>query len=233
MSDKKAELMMAQMVLSLGAAAATGPVALVVVPSLTAVGAALDWLWSRETIKNYAEAREEQIKFEISKNIGFIVESFREKIADLSKQVCYGITVQEAVILIGQLQDQAMRAVTEEHMRLICAAIAGSIRPDIEVEAKARAARAIAQLQPSDILLLRELMENYKQQVDVDDAFGIRALAINMDALLQAGCLMMPRVFGKSSYEIDNGRRYRKDIVKITELGRVVLRFAETWEPQH
>jgi len=120
----------------------------------------------------------------------------------------------EADALITRLTREAAQATTEERMRMLAGAAAGVLTPDINSEMRSRVARAVEQLEPSDVVALREV-SGY-----ADSGHGIQYIAgtpQNGAALLQTGCLLAASGIGyRSKYEM-------------TPLGSAVLHALQTW----
>src|SRR5689334_5182 len=65
----------------------------------------------------------------------------------------------DAALLVFRLLDQATRSAGTERRRLMAQAAAGVYDPELSIEMKSRAERALEQIEPSDVLALRGLAE--------------------------------------------------------------------------
>lgn len=74
-------------------------------------------------------------------------------------QLANSVTEEEAAAMTGRLIREAVFSATQDRRRLMAAAMAGTFSPDFEVEQKSRITRAIAQLEPSDIVALRDVAQ--------------------------------------------------------------------------
>jgi hypothetical protein len=123
----------------------------------------------------------------------------------------------EADALVTYLARAAAQATTEERMKMLAAAAAGVLTPDLDSEMRSRVARAVEQLEPSDVIALREV-----QSVAVGTEIRqVAGTPDNRAALLQSGCLLgvpvgLPGV--PNSFEM-------------TAVGRAVLQTLELWTP--
>jgi hypothetical protein len=126
----------------------------------------------------------------------------------LVEEVARKLDERAVTVLCVQLHEQAMKSATHERLRLMAAAIAGVFTPDFSLEMKSRAVRALAQLEPSDLILLRR------------GSFGDPNLCLeDVWSLQVSGC-----AFAEPIQE-DAGAS-----VLVLEVGKAVLRLVETWQ---
>jgi hypothetical protein len=122
----------------------------------------------------------------------------------------------EADALLTRLAREAAQATTDERMRMLAAAAAGVLTPDLDSEMRSRVARALEQLEPSDVLALRKLNAARMKHHNVMQIEG----AESTRALLQTGC----------AYEVPGvGQETRFEMLP---LGRAVLRTLKQWKPR-
>jgi hypothetical protein len=133
------------------------------------------------------------------------------------------------------LFQEAAKSVTRERRIMIAAAIAGGVTPDFEAEERSRLARALAQLEPSDVSMLRAL-----EALDSDDRVTPQALhyelntrpAASRQAVVAAGCVEMSmesrtrRERDHSGRLVDVAKEF-ESLAKITWLGYAVIRAVE------
>ncbi|SRR5712692_5403121 len=121
----------------------------------------------------------------------------------------------EAEALVKRLWFDASRATTAAKMEMLAAAVAGLLTPEFDSEMRSRVTRAIEELEPSDVIALREVRRLR------DSGNGVEYLpgtAQNGVALLQTGCLDEARGIGyRTKYDL-------------TPLGRALLQALETWK---
>ena len=151
----------------------------------------------------------------IQLNLMEAVEKHRAEDSQYVERFVRSLQRGEAHALVTYLARAAAQSTTEERMRMLAAAAAGVLTPDLSSEMRSRVARAVEQLEPSDVIALREV-SGYAAS-----GHGIQQIAgspENGAALLQTGCLLAgPTGVGfRSKYEM-------------TPLGRAVLHALETW----
>lgn len=157
-------------------------------------------------------------------------------------------TVHEAIVLIEQYRDHAARSVSEERRKLLAAAAAATFRPDVAMEMKSRAERAMATLEPSDIEALRRLsksmcMEGWeKSEADVEASQLFQHVQTHREmdgrklfdglpltnriALEQSGCVMTWKEVEAPNWGSGRPRVIHTPVV--TPLGETVLTLVET-----
>jgi len=124
----------------------------------------------------------------------------------------------EADALLTRLAREAAQATTEERMRMLAAAAAGILTPDLESEMRSRVTRALEQLEPSDVIALREVNAAHMKHRNVQQINGPPE---STRALLQTGCLFdMPGVGQDTRFEM-------------LPLGRAVLHTLKLWKPAY
>jgi len=134
----------------------------------------------------------------------------REYVARLQRSLRRG----EASALATELVQAAARATTEERMKMLAAAAAGVLTPDLDSEMRSRVTRAVEQLEPSDVIALRRVSEAVARGENVQQVEGTPQ---NRIALVQSGCL-----------NIAAGAGYRS-LHEPTPLGAAVLKALEAW----
>lgn len=146
-------------------------------------------------------ALERHVRFEEARDA-----EFREKLREK-------ITEREVGALFPQLLRAAAESSTRERMRMLCAALAGLWRPDLDAEMRSRVARAVMQLEASDILAMRRL-ERAQQQPGIRPA---PRMTPELEPAVLTGCVA------------DNSARAGFVAVELTTLGLAVLTALETW----
>jgi hypothetical protein len=121
----------------------------------------------------------------------------------------------EADALLTRLAREAAQATTEERMRMLAAAAAGVLTPDLNSEMRSRVTRALEQLEPSDIIALRVVNAARMKHHNV---MQIDGQPESSRALLQTGC-----VFEKPGVGQDT--RF-----EMLSLGRAVLHTLKLWK---
>lgn len=128
-------------------------------------------------------------------------------------------SVREVRALFALLMSEASRSVTLERVQMLCAALAGSLTPDLDAEMKSRVARALTELEPSDVLLLRRFTADESNRIHVYfQTPGPSALALE-----RTGCLYLhpPPTIGLRGVP----RR------EVTALGIALVSFVSLWTP--
>ena len=120
----------------------------------------------------------------------------------------------EADALATAFLRAAAQATTQERMKMLAAAAAGVFTPDMDSEMRSRVSRAIMQLEPSDVLELRRLIEPERRA----GIYPAPLMTPEREPLARAGCVF------DASASIGGG-------LQVTALGRAVLAALETWEP--
>lgn len=81
----------------------------------------------------------------------------QEAIRQQGAQADESLTLKEALALVRPLYDEALRSPASERIRMLAHAMAGLFKPNYELEMKSRVSRAVGQLEPSDVHLLRDI----------------------------------------------------------------------------
>ncbi len=174
---------------------------------------------SQEEIKRAWDEITDEVTLETYNAFRAFAEEQVRTNAELAAGLADKIGNREATLLYLQLHGEALKSVLRERMRLMCAAKVGIFKPDLDIEMKSRVSRALASLEPRDVLLLRELETSHGRE-----AFQARwdePGTYSNAALVQAGCLGIPP-----------GKVWGSTMNQITELGRAVIRFVDTWQPE-
>ena len=162
----------------------------------------------------------EEITAETSAALGRL----EAKHGELVREVAGKMDERAVLVLFAQLHAEAMKSAARDRLRLMCAAIAGIFTPQIDLEMKSRIARAITQLQPSDVICLRRIAGFLADQ-HVDVA-RVLSSAVGIDALKNCGCVSVDAA----------GEDFSRDPVQtaqpleLTGVGRALLSFVETWQ---
>lgn len=130
------------------------------------------------------------------------------------------LTEEQFAALFARLFPEAVLAPTRERRRLMAAAIAGIITPDIALEEKSRVVRALAGLEPSDVLHLRIFVKDMRvpdAEIQLWRQLG-NGQPHSQVALENAGCLVWREGQNKSGYFA-------------TSLGKAVVKYLEDWSP--
>lgn len=135
------------------------------------------------------------------------------------------MTEQQAASLIGRLLPEAVFSVTEDRRRLMAAAMAATFSPDFDLEEKSRITRAIATLEPSDIVTLRAVHAasgavRSRSAQGEGQATEPRHSAdqVSLAALVATACVLETLQIGSYQY-------------RASALGSALLRFLAEWEP--
>jgi hypothetical protein len=133
--------------------------------------------------------------------------AFREKVRRMLESG-------EGRALVTELVQSAARATTRERMEMLAAAAIGVLVPDFSSEMRSRVARIIEQLEPSDVVALRECVHVIDADLGLQQVPGI---AENRVALLQTACLVPVQGAGfRNTYDA-------------TPVGRAVLQTLQSW----
>jgi len=144
------------------------------------------------------------------------IEALRRKDGALVDALARSLKRGEADALATAMLRAAAQATTEERMKMLAAAAGGVFTPDLDSEMRSRVSRAVAQLEPSDVVELRRLDEAERSP-------GIHfspMMTPEREPLVVTGCLAdrTGRVGGS---------------LQVTALGRAVLTSLARWEPGH
>lgn len=200
----------------------------------------IEWLCDQKTTDEFRNERDREFLDEVQRQLVDLVQLAESAKLEAQRTSQQAITVQEAIVLIDQYRDHAARSVLDERRKLLAAAAAATFRPDIDVEMKARAERALAILEPSDIVVLRKWVkqiESVKSNSEAISLFNGYPLTNRM-ALEQSGCVIL-----QSKLDVDDqaprwdlappSPRLRH-IAIVTPLGAAVLLLLETYrDPSH
>ena len=99
---------------------------------------------------------------------------------------------------------------------MLAAAAAGVLTPDLDSEMRSRVVRAVEQLEPSDVIVLRQAESTSPGQALKYLGAGPEARA----ALFSSGCLVL----------VGGGMALGQN-VEVTPIGRAVLKTLEAWRP--
>ena len=164
-----------------------------------------------------AEAWQEQIE-DVALEANAAVQRLTENLGDEAiAQIEARLHTRAVQAFVRVLFDAAIHSVTRERMVMLCAALASGAVLDEAAEMKSRVARAVTMLEPSDVVLLRKLVAEHGSLET--------ALQFNLDgaaALTQAGCLIYSPPSNQMGFPTTG-------LSLVTEVGRALLRFVETW----
>jgi len=155
--------------------------------------------------------------FELEASFSSFLEMFCSYRRETAEAIAAKLDVETAERIFTRLFFEAMTSTTRERTRLLCAALAGSLNPDFDAEMKSRFTRAILALEPSDIILLRQLKSGETLVTEGEKA--VKQNLVSADALNRAGC-----VDYDDGYVGDRKRN-------VTELGRQLLQYLKAWNP--
>jgi hypothetical protein len=155
---------------------------------------------------------------------------------ELAHEISLRVQHREVALLFRMLGEQAARATHRERMRMLAAAFAGVLSVDFDAEVRSRVARAVDQLEPSDVISLRQagISGELPGLRKGSALIAIRPeLRYSLDALLAAGCASSEA----SQREVHDGISASKlhpvrTSAKISELGRAVLAALQEWTPE-
>lgn len=124
-----------------------------------------------------------------------------------------------------RLWPEAIGALSADHRSLLAAAAAGVLRPDFDVETKSRVLRALSQLEPADIVQLRQLANTLrlfssKSSGDLGGRYDPHQNAPVGTSFFRENVLRTALCAEETEYGM-----------KISHLGTEVLRYLEAWEP--
>lgn len=131
------------------------------------------------------------------------------------------LTEEQFAALFARLFPEAVLATTRERRKLMATAIAGIITPDVSLEEKSRVARALAGLEPSDVLHLRVFVKEMRvpdAEIRLWQKLG-RGEPHSQTALENAGCLVWREGRGMPGGYL------------ATPLGKAVVKYLEDWSP--
>lgn len=143
----------------------------------------------------------------------------------------------EAGALAAKFVREAAQATTSERMEMLARAAAGVFTPDLTSEMRSRVARAVAQLEPSDVVALRSyagLAHAIRSTLSGSRLrhSGLRrAIFSSSDnaqaALIAAGCLLLVQKRAPFARDEDP----LEMVAETTELGTAVLKALGEWNP--
>ena len=166
---------------------------------------------------------------EIVQESALEVRGFLKRVADtrwngdmnrLAEHLSDTVTAREVAALVGRLFPEVVHSTTQERRRMLAAALASSFLPDFDGELKSRLARAVAILEPSDVLHLYYL-ENFRKvvpdHVTTRWQKNGRGVDYSNEALQAAGCLAV------------SGMAPGRPPLEVTKLGRELCNFLGPW----
>lgn len=208
----------------------------------------VEWFCDKKNTDEFRSERDRNFFDEVQKQIINLIALVNSKYSEADRRAQHTVSIYEAIILIEQYRDHAARSVLDERRKLLAAAAAATFRPDVEIEMKARAERALAILEPSDIDVLRKWV---KESQKASYKLRLRELydehpPINRLTLEQSGCITIQSeiyqehylssppgqslLFGQSSNQPQQRQPELFLIPHLTPLGEAVLRLLETYK---
>lgn len=153
---------------------------------------------------------------EVQRKVADAFESARVGDAQFVERLRRSLQAGEGDALVTRLLRDAAQATTDDRMHMLAAAAAGVLTPDLDSEMRSRVTRALEQLEPSDVIALREVSRARALDEGVQQISGPPETT---RALLQSGCVFRAEGVGyRSNYEV-------------TPLGNSVLRALDLWKP--
>jgi hypothetical protein len=140
----------------------------------------------------------------------------RAKREDFVERLEQSLQRGEAAALVALFVREAAQATTKERMRMLAAAAAGVFTPDLNSETRSRVARAIAQVEPSDVVELR----NMDAAERVPGMQPAPRITLEREPLVRSGCVSDMSMFVSVGHQIS-----------VTPLGRALLHALEAWSP--
>lgn len=137
------------------------------------------------------------------------------RIEKLENQPSTVIGEREATALVVRLLPEAAAATTQERRRLLTSALAGLFKPDLSSEMRSRVSRAVMQLEPSDVVELRELDKAYR----TPGVTPATMMTTEREPLLLAGCI------------VDESRTVGGRGVYPSKVGLALLATLANWPP--
>ena len=196
----------------------------------------VEWFSDKSNMVTLRQERDGDFFDELQRHLAILTESVDSARQETQRTAQNTITVPEAIVLIEQYRDQAARSVLEERRKLLAAAAAATFHPDVDVEMKSRAERAMAILEPSDIEALRTLkmiIADAQTGSEVRILFGDYPLT-NRIALEQSGCIITYKDLEIAEQVNRWGKApltpQLREIPDITPLGETVLTLVETYK---
>jgi hypothetical protein len=172
-----------------------------------------------EVLKKVTYPGWDRARREVQLNLQQATDEYRQKGKDAAEQLARTIDEGEAGALVCALLRAAAQATTEDRLKMLAAAAAGVLTPDLSAETRSRVARVLEQLEPSDVGALRKVADS-----TADDP-GFRFIGLPRESatravLLQTGCVIL-----------EAGGVGLAEAVRITDLGRAVLLALRRWQP--
>jgi hypothetical protein len=167
-------------------------------------------------------------------------ERFEKERRDLRAEIESKIDERAATVLFVRLLEEAIESPTSDRLRLMCAGMAGVIAPDLDVEMKSRVTRAVAMLEPSDVLALRRLtadddmiLHKARHPDAVAALYDPKVSPVTWQALSRAGCVdpttkIDERAFARAIEGEGTLRRGLHHSYALADVGRAVVKFLAT-----
>lgn len=138
----------------------------------------------------------------------------------------------EGEALLASFVTHAAQATTEERMHMLAAAAAGVFVPDLDSEMRSRVTRAVAQLEPADVIRLRGVaerrgLEGSSKSIDV-------TLGTSRGVLVASGCMAVLQEDEELGHRLAEAARRGstpklRTHARVTIVGHAVLRALDEW----
>lgn len=152
--------------------------------------------------------------------VNYLIDKHCETVEQLDSK----LDMESTERLFWKLFPEAVSSTTRERTKMLCAALAGATNPDIDAETKSRVARAIVQLEPSDIKILKRHHDQFGETTIRGNLshFEIVREDRSRQALVLAGCV-----------EVDEDDDFSEGLTaRVTKLGVDVLDHLSAWKPE-
>ncbi len=204
---------------------------------MSPVGAALARVALSVLLRRFREAlpnNDRAISDAYRESVDEIVFEIQEALRQLPERTA--LDEGEARAVFERVVTEATHATRRERRRLLAHAVAGVFTPDLGSEMRSRVARAVTQLEPSDVVCLRDL----KHGTESVGAGEVRRPQV--EALQSTGCILISveeEELGRALHRatrrrqsLDSVRTQKRKIVTVTALGEAVLASLCTWIPE-
>ncbi len=157
-----------------------------------------------------------------------------ERFENLAEQVDTKVDKHEMVTLWTRFLPEAAMATTRERRRMLAYALAGLFTPDLETEERSRLSRVFLQLEPSDVIFLRE----HERTTSLDRAVA-HIQAEDSDSNTQQQARKSPHSYWalqslgllvEAGAQIKIGELQFPNLM-VSILGRAALKALQNWQP--
>lgn len=191
-----------------------------------------------EVVKSIFLPRWDGARDALQLNLQEAIDRERTRDAEFTDRLKRSFENGEANAVAALFIREAAQATTDERMRMLAEAAAGVFTPDLTSEMRSRIARAVAQLEPSDVLALRRFAQPHGGAIvrtSSRTAFlargaRMRSATDSEAALLAAGCLVL--VQDQTPPFLSKEKPPEWQVLPImTPVGRAVLNALREWTP--